>query len=87
VEDRELLITIAMFGSGRKVAVVAKRVTELLASEPKEFFANAAALKADLWPYRRKALATLYRFPGKDPLFVVQGEDRVTYKMLVDNKR
>src|SRR5215213_10250237 len=66
-----LVITSALFGSGKKVADVTKRVAELLDGDAKEFFARANSLKADPWPYRTKALAILYRYQGKDHLFVV----------------
>jgi hypothetical protein len=84
-EDNGLVVTSALFGSGRKVADVTKRVTELLAAEPREFFAKASSLRVDPWPYRTKALAILYRYEGKNCLFVVQGGDKVSYKILVEN--
>jgi hypothetical protein len=84
-EQNELVVTAARFGSGTKVADVTKRVAELLSTGPKEFFANANFLQVDPWPYRTKALAILYRYQGKDHLFVVQGGDKVTYEMLVKN--
>ena len=87
VAESELVVTTAVWGSGNKVADVTKRVAELLASDAREFFARKSSLQVDPWPYRTKALAILYRYDGRNHLFVVQGGDKVTHQMLVENAK
>jgi hypothetical protein len=81
----EIVVTCALFGSGKDVVDVTKRVSELLRTEPRGFDATADWLGADPIPRGKKALAITYECKGRHWLFVICSTQTLSYDLLLRN--
>jgi len=81
----EIVVTCALFGSGKNVVDVTRRVAELLRSEPGGFTATADWLGADPIPRGKKALAITYECKGRHCLFVICSQETLSYDLLLRN--